>query len=149
AERALLSQQRPIVTPSREDDLPEHVRFVEGKVLEVPGHGCALLVDDDNLYLTIAIRNGGAGLAVLDAWRVQLRDPGHDTRPALDSFRRLTRDLYVPAGDTGFWQGAIRDRSDPDYAAIRGAIESGERIVIDLLYGDHEGGQRTIVRFGA
>jgi hypothetical protein len=26
-------------------------------------------------------------------------------------------------------------------------VESGGRIIIDLLYGDHEGGQRAIARF--
>jgi hypothetical protein len=149
AERSLLTQQRPILTPSREDDPREHVRFVEGKVVDVDGHGCSLVVEDGNLYMVIGLRNGGAGLAILDAWRVQLMEPGHHTRPDLDSFRRLTRDLYIPAGDTGYWQGAIRDGSDPDYAPIRAAIERGERIVIDLLYGDHEDGQRSIARFGA
>ena len=149
AERSLLTQQRPILTPSREDDPVEHIRFVEGKVVDVRGHGCALVVADGNVYMAIALRNGGAGLAVLHAWRVQLWDPGRETRPEIDDFRRQSRDLYVPAGDTGFWQGAIRDRSDPDYEPIRAAIERGQRIAIDLLYGDHEGGQRTIVRFGA
>ena len=31
---------------------------------------------------------------------------------------------------------------------LRAAIDGGERLTIDLLYGDHEGGQRTISRFG-
>jgi hypothetical protein len=30
---------------------------------------------------------------------------------------------------------------------VREAVEADAAIVLDLLYGDHEGGQRTIVRF--
>jgi hypothetical protein len=30
---------------------------------------------------------------------------------------------------------------------VRAAIEAGEPLSLDLLYGDHEGGQRTITRF--
>jgi hypothetical protein len=33
------------------------------------------------------------------------------------------------------------------YGSVREAVESDDALVIDLLYGDHEGGQRTIVRF--
>ena len=65
-----------------------------------------------------------------------------------ESFRKLTRDIYVPAGATGFWQGAIRDDNDHLQSELRAAIDAGNGITIDLLYGDHEGGQRTISRFG-
>jgi len=30
---------------------------------------------------------------------------------------------------------------------VRAAIDDGGRLTIDVLYGDHEGGQRTITRF--
>lgn len=53
-----------------------------------------------------------------------------------------------PSRDTGFWQGAIRDASDPDYAALSKDISEAQPFTIDVLYGDHEGGQRTITRFG-
>src|SRR5581483_6144266 len=96
-----------------------------------------------------ALRNAGSGLAVLDRWdiivvddlsigRLPFRDP--------DTFRRLTRDIYIAGGSLGFWQGAIRDTTDPAYAEARKAIENRRMIVIDMLYGDHEGGQRTITR---
>ena len=58
------------------------------------------------------------------------------------------RDLYIPAGGVGFWQGAIREEDDPAYAALRKDIIDAEAFTIDVLYGDHEGGQRTITRFG-
>jgi hypothetical protein len=34
-----------------------------------------------------------------------------------------------------------------EFAAARAAIEERRRITIDLLYGDLEGGQRTVTRF--
>jgi hypothetical protein len=53
----------------------------------------------------------------------------------------------VPAGDISFWQAALRDRSDPLHAQVLEAIRARTPISIDILYGDHEGGQRTITRF--
>lgn len=91
----------------------------------------------------------GSGLGVLDRWdlypdrvsgaEASHRDPG--------DFQRLTRDLYVAAGDIGFWQGALRDPTTAGFKAAREAIQGRRTFTIDLLYGDHEGGQRTISRF--
>jgi hypothetical protein len=67
--------------------------------------------------------------------------------PAVESFRRLSRDLYIPTGGTGFWQGAIREPEDQMRAGIDEAITEGAPLLVDLLYGDYEGGQRTISRF--
>ena len=150
AERSLLAQQRPILIPSREDDLTERVRFGDGFAFELRGHGSTLAAENGVVYLAIGLRNGGAGLAVLHGWRAQAwHGGGGDTRPDLDGFRRLTRDLYIPASSNGFWMGTIRDTADPDYDWICERIERGDRISIDLLYGDQEGGQRTIARFAA
>jgi hypothetical protein len=41
----------------------------------------------------------------------------------------------------------MRDADDPLRPPVVAALEAGERIWLDLLYGDYEGGQRTIVRF--
>jgi len=148
AELSLMTGLRPLLIPSREEDSSERVRFGDGVILTVPGHGGAVRLEDDRLYMAIALRNGGAGLAVIHGWRVEVAERITDTsRPELDSFRRNTRDLYIPAGDTGFWQGAIRERSDPQYDEVREAAESRARVMVDVLYGDHEGGQRTITRF--
>ena len=59
-----------------------------------------------------------------------------------------SRDMYVPPGDSSFWQAAIRERSDPDHDGLLTAITRREPFNIELLYGDHEGGQRTVTRFG-
>jgi hypothetical protein len=148
AERSLLSGQRPVLIPSRDDDPIERVRFGDAVILTVGGHGASLDVHEGRVYMAIALRNGGSGLAVIHGWRAEVSERTGFEAPPVETFRRQQRDLYVPAGDTGFWQGAIRERDDPDHEPLRAAMSSGARVMVDLLYGDYEGGQRTIARFG-
>lgn len=147
-ERALLAGIRPVLVPSRFQDPPEKVGFADDHWVRVEGGRAVVEVAEESIYIAIALRNVGSGLAVLDRWdlfpeRASPEQPHREPQ----TFRRLTRDLYVPAGDLGFWQGAIRDRAEPLFAAVREAVEEPRAITIDLLYGDHEGGQRTISRF--
>jgi hypothetical protein len=65
-----------------------------------------------------------------------------------ESFRRLDRDVHVPAGSTGSWQGALRDSEGPLQDQLRAAIGAGDGMTIEALCKDHEGGQRTISRCG-
>ena len=149
AERSLMVGLRPVLVPSREDDPAELVRFGDDQVLSVPGHGGAVLLDGDqqNIYLAIALRNGGSGLAVLHAWHAEPREISSGETPDPEGFQRQQLDLYIPAGDTGYWQGRIRDPSSPNFQRVRQALTDKVPIQIDLVYGDHEGGQRTITRF--
>jgi hypothetical protein len=150
AERSLLAGLRPLLIPSREDDPVEFVRFGDGQVLNVPGHGGAVLQSDESIYMAIALRNGGSGLAVLHAWHAEPRADVQgvlDDAPDTEGFQRQQLDLYIPAGDTGFWQGRIRDPSTPNFERVRDALSDGTPLQVDLVYGDHEGGQRTITRF--
>jgi len=41
AERSLMVGLRPVLVPSREDDLVERIRFGDGQIVQVPGHGGA------------------------------------------------------------------------------------------------------------
>ena len=85
---------------------------------------------------------------MLHGWYLWPQRAGAETPPpAAEDFRRLGRDLYVSAGDISFWQAALRDRDDPLYEPLHQAILSGTPMSVDVLYGDHEGGQRTITRF--
>jgi hypothetical protein len=123
---------------------------MDGKTLVVPGGGAAAEVADGAIYLAISIRNAGSGMAVLHGWHLypELRiGLGRGDHPAPEEFTRLTRDLYVPVGDVGFWQGSFRDPNREDFIAARRAIEARERLTVDVLYGDFEGGQRMISRF--
>lgn len=147
-ERALRASIRPVLVPSRFEDPPEKVGYADDHWVKVAGGGAVAEATQEVIYLAIALRNVGNGLAVLDRWAFYgHREMGNFSRRELERFRRLTRDLYVPAGESGFWQGVFRD---PDEAALdeaREAINDRREITIDLLYGDHEGGQRTVSRF--
>jgi hypothetical protein len=147
-ERALLAGIRPVLVSSRLEDPPEKVGFVDDHWLHVPGGRAVAEVTDDAIYMAIALKNVGSGLAVLDRWDL-LRDPSRTDVAHGDpaGFRRLSRDIYVPAGDFGFWQGAFRDRDDPHFALAHDAVTGHKMMLIDLLYGDHEGGQHMISRF--
>jgi hypothetical protein len=148
AERALLLGLRPVLAPSRVTDPPEAVRFGDGRVVSVSGGMAAVERDGESYYFVIPLRNVGSGLAVLQAWRLAAQRPELDATHAEPAeHREQTRDLYVPAGDTGFWQGAIREPDDPFREGLREAFLAGEIMTVDLLYGDHEGGQLTISRF--
>ena len=150
AEQSLLAGIRPLILPSRPEDPPVKVGFADDHYVLTPGGGGTAEVTDDAIYLTMSVRNVGSGIGVLDAWRIELSSvqPGQGARPSLDEFHRLTRDLYIAAGDVGFWQGALRDPDEPEFDAVRQRIAASERLIIDLLYGDHQGGQRAISRFG-
>jgi hypothetical protein len=148
AERALLLGLRPVLAPARVTDPEEVVRFGEGRMVSVEGGMAAVERDGQAYYFVIPLRNVGSGLAVLQAWRFAASRPEADTPHApLDEHRPQLRDLYVPAGDTGFWQGAIRDPEDPFREDLDEAYEAGKVLTVDLVYGDHEGGQLTITRF--
>lgn len=150
AERALLEGLRPLVVASRLSDPPEKVSFVDLHWVRVEGGHGSVEVTDDVIYMAIALRNIGRGMAVLHGWfasAVATSNTRPDHAPVPD-FRRLTRDLYIPPGDLGFWQGALRDPAEPLFDEIRSMAKAGEGVTIEVLYGDQEGGQRAISRFG-
>ncbi len=139
---------RPLLLPSRFHDVEEKVGFVDGRWFKLAGGRGLAEVDGDVIYLLMSLRNVGTGIAVLHAWHlIPEHVPSGDGVPDVEDFRRLTRDLYIPVGDTGFWQGAFRDPSEPDFTAAAEAIKAEESVTIDLLYGDQEGGQRVVSRF--
>ncbi len=148
AERALLAGLRPLLLPSRLEDPSEKVGFQDDHWIRVPGGMAIADITDQVIYLAMAVRNVGTGLAGLNGWLFhQERLSGPAPAPDPDLFRRLNRDLYIPAGDRGFWQGAFRDPAEPEFALARDAIVDGNVFSIDVLYGDGEGGQRMITRF--
>jgi hypothetical protein len=148
AERSLLVGLRPLLMPSRFEDPPEKVSFGDGHWARVEGGHAAVEVTDDVVYLTVGLRNAGNGIAVLHGWsfaprRLTADDPHTD--PA--DFVRQSRDIYVPANSSGFWQAALRDPAAPEFGAAVKAIDAQELLTVEVLYGDHEGGQRMISRF--
>jgi len=147
AERSLLAGQRPLLVPSRLSDPELKVNFLDDHTVMVGGGRATAEHVGGVLYLTMNLRNVGPGIAILDRWHARPWQRGDEAEHApIEEFRRLTRDIYIPPGETGFWQGAIRDADDPLRAVVEPLVDARERFALDVLYTDHEGGQRCISR---
>lgn len=158
AERSLLAGLRPLLMPTRRDDRTLKVNFGDGKWVHLPGAGAAAEIgggdgtrgpSDGVVYLALPLRNTGSGIGVVIGWIFYPQWHHDETHPELAQFTHNTRDLYVPPGDIGFWQGAFRDPDDPRHAIAREVVQAREPWTVDLLYSDLEGGQRLITRFTA
>jgi hypothetical protein len=149
AEAAFQVNLRPVLVTSRIDDSMQKIRWSDDHWSRIDGGQGTVEVVDGSIYLAISLRNVGSGLAVSIGWVVREGAASADV-PHRDpsEFRMQTRDLYTAPNDMGFWQAAIRDVDDPDYAWARRSIETATPFTVELLYGDSEGGQRTISRFG-
>jgi hypothetical protein len=147
AERSLMAAERPLLMSSRLQDPEQKVQFLEGRFLKVTGGMATLEVADDVVYMVVSVRNVGTGLAVMHGWHVEATAQPQLTHPPLEVFTAQTRDIYVAPGDVGFWQGALRDPATAQFKAIAAAVGAGDPIMLNVLYGDWEGGQRVISQF--
>ena len=146
AEQALLTGLRPLLVTSRADDPDHKVVWYDHKALLSGGRAIAEH-DGGVIYFAIGLRNVGTGLALLHGWSpapkwLHADDPHAD----IDAFRRLAIDLYVPPNGSGYWESALRVEDDPLYGEFRRVLVEHQPFTIDLLYGDQDGGQRTISR---
>lgn len=149
AEAALQEQRRPLLAPSRLEDPQQKIMFMEGHWVIAAGGRAAVECIDDMVYLALSLRNIGSGIAVCQGWLVKPDSlMGVPTRAPLEEYHLQSRDLYVPAGDIGMWQGALRNPDDRVRADVIDAIRGEKPITIELLYSDQVGLQRTITRFG-
>lgn len=146
AERGLLHGLRPILAPTRWEDPVQKVRFIDGQWIAVRGGRGVLEASDDAVYLVASLRNVGRGLAVLHGWDLQFEFAAEHRAP--EDFHRLTRDIYIAPGDSGFCQVALRDPGTTQFAALTERAKDKEPFIVDVLYGDAEGGQRVITRIG-
>jgi hypothetical protein len=147
AEEALLAGLRPLLVQSRPTDPGQKVMWSDRHAVHLSGGQAIVEEQDGVIYLAMGLRNAGAGIALLHGWypmpeRAFIDEPHADP----DKFRRLTIDLYIPPSDTGYWEGALRDHDDPLRPGFLSALAERQPFTIDLLYGDQEGGQRTISR---
>jgi hypothetical protein len=148
AERALLAGLRPMLMPSRLQDDTQKVGFADSHWLHVAGGQAAIEATGEVVYAAISVRNVGTGVAVMHGWRFQPEFVlSRGETPSLDEFTRLTRDLYIAAGELGFWQGAFRDPSAPAFAVAKAVADDHTAFTVEVLYGDVEGGQRMVTRF--
>ncbi|HXD55127.1 MAG TPA: hypothetical protein VN618_10275 [Solirubrobacteraceae bacterium] len=148
SEEALMVGLRPVLFNARPEDPPQKIGFVDNHWVRVRDGLAVVQEHEGHVYMALGLRNVAQGLAVLHGWHVHAeRITGDVAPPPVEDFRRHGRDLYVPAGDVSFWQAAVREPDDPLLGPLKAAIADGPGITVDLLYGDHEGGQRTITRF--
>lgn len=147
AEQSLLAGRRPLLVNSRLQDPQQKIDFSEGKWLAVPGGRAGLELTEDVVYLAVSIRNVGTGVAVLHGWHLRAGVQHERSLPALEEFTSQVRDIYLTPGDIGFWQGTLRDPTAAQFKAMAAAIGAGDPLMLSLLYGDYEGGQRVISQF--
>jgi hypothetical protein len=148
AEQALLTAMRPLLLPSLTDDPVQKILWSDRHAVHLAGGRANLEEQDGVIYLAMGLRNAGSGIALLHGWYPRPEQAFSDIPHAgLDDFRRLTIDLYVPAGGAGYWEGAVREYEDPVRRGLSSAVAERRPITVELLYGDQDGGQRTISRF--
>lgn len=148
SELALRQQLRPVLMHSQLEDPEQKIMFHGGHWVRVPGSGAAVEHEEGVVYMSLSLRNVGSGIGVLLGWDV-LPDvqSGRQQHIDPDDFRQQMRDLWIPAGGIGLWQGALRDDSDDLHGQMRGVVADPRGFAIDLLYADHLGRQRAISRF--
>jgi hypothetical protein len=147
AEQALLIGVRPLLVPSRLNDTQQKVFYGDGKFEVIEGGRGVAEVDGGNVYLGISLRNAGRGIGVLHGWNFLVGRQPIDGHSPLEDFHPHQRDILIAPNDIGFWQAAFRDVSDRQYEEAIAAVRSREMLTVDILYGDHEGGQRAVSRF--
>jgi hypothetical protein len=148
AEQSLLAGLQPVLMNAQIGDPMQKVGFSDQHWVHLEGPGAALEHDEGNVYMAIALRNAGSGIGVLQGWYPRLGRVLADVdHAAPEDFRPQVRDLYVPPGTVGFWQGAFRDPDDPLHEQFCTAAKVRDPVTIELLYTDLHGGQRTITRF--
>jgi hypothetical protein len=147
AQRSFEIGLRPILAPSRLEDLPQKVMFMDRHWVKLEGGRAVVEEVDGVVYLAMLIRNVGNGMAIIEAWQpsagLKLSD---DPWGSPEEFRPQTRSLWISPSDVAFWQGALRDESDALQRSISAGVSEGE-LTVDLFYRDHNGGQPTISRF--
>ena len=148
AEESLMTAMRSLLVPSHFDDPVYKVLWHDRHVAKIGGGRAIFEEEGGVLYLAMGLRNLGTGIALLHGWH-PMPDQAFEERPHVqpEDFRRLTIDLYIGAGGSGYWEAAVRDPADPLRPAFMKALTERQPFTIDLLYGDQQGGQRTISRF--
>ena len=148
AEQSLLVGMRPVLVGSRLEDPEQKISWGDTHWTRLGGGRAGVEVTDEVVYLSMSLRNAGNGIAVLQAWDPIPAAAGLVTHRPIEDFRPQQRDLFISSGDVGFWQGAFRDPEAPEFATFTELARNRERFSVDLLYSDHEGGQRAVSRFG-
>lgn len=128
AEQALQEQRRPVLVHARLDDPVQKIMFADGHWVRAEGSQAVVDESDGNLYLALALRNVGAGIAVLQGWHAwPERVLGDVEHPPVEDFRPHTRDLYIARGTWACGRGLCATRMTSFMAGSLPRAPSGER----------------------
>jgi hypothetical protein len=140
AERRMLESLRPMLTASRLQDPPEKIRVVDGRWSRFRVAAVLYSTRTDRLPDDGAAKRG-RGLAVLHGWQCA---SGYG--PARTSTRSPTRcagwpETFSRPGRHRVLAGALCNPSQPiSGEVVRAVEECADGPIIDLQYGDDEGG---------
>jgi hypothetical protein len=70
SEQALQEQRRPVLVHARLNDPVQKLMFADGHWIHAEGSGAVVDEEGESVYLGLALRNAGAGIAVLQGWLV-------------------------------------------------------------------------------
>ena len=122
AEETLLTGIRPLLIPSLPDDPDHKVLWHDRHAAHISG---GRAISKRKTGSSISPSDYETSVRVLHCSTGGTRCPTRRSNvphvPAED-FRRLTIDLYIPAGGSGYWEAAVRDRDDtfrPDFIRSR------------------------------
>jgi hypothetical protein len=122
--------------------------FADGHWIRAQGSEAVIDAEEGDLCLGLAVRNAGAGIAVLQGWclwpELVRSDVGHR---ALEEFRRqVPRHLHRARRHR-----PVAGRAPPGRrrtaSELLAARSERRPFAVDLLYSDQVGAQRTISRF--
>lgn len=147
SEQALRISNRPLLIASHIYDPEEKFRFLDSRWIKVSGGHAFVEAGEQAIYLAISIRNIGQGVAILNSWSFSADIEQTSEIGDVTTYRRQLRDIYVPAGGVGFWQGAMRDRQDVQFDEAAACIRERRDMQIRVQYSDQEGQQRIVSLF--
>jgi len=139
---------RPLLMPSRLEDTEQKIMWGDEHWARLSGAGAVAEIADDNLYLAMSVRNAGSGVAVIHGWHLVLQDLHRIIRmPSRASSAGSFGISTSPVTMSGSGRARSASTMMPSTPSLRDAVSSPRVFAIELLYSDHEGGQRAIGRF--
>ena len=118
---------RPLLMPSRLDDTMQKIMWGDEHWARLLGGGATVEEVEGSIYLAMSLRNSGSGIAVIHGWHLMLEDL-HEDPPHAEPEE-------------------FRDPADPQNPGLLEAVRAPRLFSMEVLYTDHEGGQRAIGRF--
>jgi hypothetical protein len=154
---ALISAQEtkrdllPVIIPAKAHGIKWIVRFTPHKHVVLENFDSYTDEDDQYVYFAVALRNIGAGIAVVLGTDASPKADLDDLVPKhvapLSGMRRMARNMYLAKSDAAYLVFWTTSASSGIYKVIYDAVPKRQDIVLDLIYSDQDGRQMTVSRF--